>query len=207
MASVPQDRAYSARVPIVSAATPPLTTSALRLDMPTLLERAGFRVRARRRADCARCTGRSRGTVAFTNEVAFCFRCKWSANLIVIARELGLLATDAEARRQLRAEGRRRARREAPVRAFERWRDLRLRSIADRYHALSSRVALAHRVLLSYPEEELAWDALARWYHAEAKLSRAFDFLMFTKPSEWLERSSTPSEVFLLWKEEARADA
>ena len=62
--------------------------------MPELLERTGFRLLSTTRADCARRLGRSRGTVAFTDEVTFCHGCKWSANTLTLARELGLLRID-----------------------------------------------------------------------------------------------------------------
>ena len=41
-----------------------------------LLEKTGFVLRGATRADCIHCQGHSRGTVAFTTEVAFCRRCE-----------------------------------------------------------------------------------------------------------------------------------
>ena len=56
--------------------------------MVELLERTDFVIRSRRRADCAYCTGRSRGTVAFNDQVAFCHRCRWTGNRIALVRHL-----------------------------------------------------------------------------------------------------------------------
>src|SRR5262245_6329229 len=110
-------------------------------SMPRLLERAGFRVRGRR-ADCARCSGRSRGTVSLTDEVAFCHRCGWTGNRITLARELGLLATDSETRLALRRERERREKLNAPIRIFEAWRDERLWCVTDRYRHLARQAVL-----------------------------------------------------------------
>jgi hypothetical protein len=168
--------------------------------MVELLERTDFVIRSRRRADCAYCTGRSRGTVAFNDQVAFCHRCRWTANRIALARELGLLNTDLETQRKLRQEARHRRGIESTLAAFECWREARLREVTDRYRALAKQGALAHRVLQRWPDSEPAWDALARLYHAEAVLLRALDFLSFAKASIWLECDSTPAEVFRLWR-------
>ena len=80
------------------------------VPMAALLVRAGFRLRSATRADCARCTGRSQGTVAFTGEVAFCHRCKWRASTVTLAGELGLLGSDPETRAALREAANCRAR-------------------------------------------------------------------------------------------------
>jgi hypothetical protein len=69
------------------------------------------------------------------------------------------------------------------------------------YRALGRHALLAHEVLLRWPSCELAWDALERFYHAEARLLAALDFLGFAKASNWLEHDSTPREVFAAWKE------
>jgi hypothetical protein len=70
-------------------------------SMSVLLERAGFRVRGRR-ADCAKCTGRSRLTVSFTKERAFSRRCHWITNRISLAWKLGLLSNNPRMREALR---------------------------------------------------------------------------------------------------------
>ena len=169
--------------------------------MRSLLERAGFVIRSATRADCARCTGRSRGTVAFTGEVAFCHRCKWRASTVTLAGELGLLGSYPETRAALREAANRRARLDAQLRPFETWREACIRQVSDRYVALSRAAVRAGEVLQVQPDCEAAWDAPARFYHAEARLSAAFDFLTFTKASAWLETDSTPAEVFQAWRE------
>ncbi len=168
--------------------------------MHHLLARSGFRIRSAKRADCARCMGRSRGTVSYTEEVAFCHRCAWKANTAALARELGLLGNDPAIRARLRAEAQRRARLEQPLDAFETWREARIRKISGEYYALSRTAVQAAAVLRTSRECEQAWDTLARFYHPEARLSAAFDFLMFAKASAWLETDSTPTVVFTLWR-------
>ena len=170
--------------------------------MPELLERAGFRVRGRR-ADCARCEGHSRGTVSFTDEVAFCHRCKWRANIVTLARELGLLKGEPQAVSAFHEEVRRRAHLETEIKPFETWREDKIREVSDRYRSLPKAAILAGDVLTKFPDCEAAWGALARFYHAQAQLSAAFDWLMFTKASIWLEEDSTPVEVFEAWRSHA----
>ena len=195
--------------------------------MRDLLAQGGFCVRTATRADCARCTGRSRGTVSYNAEVAHCFRCNWSANRSTLARELGLVgqasacwglshqgrgenrqAKARPTRRQrakARREFRRRAQNEDEIRSFARWREERLRQVSDRYHALSRAAVRAEKALASgvlTPEEQsLAWDALARFCHEEASLSAAFDFLMCAKASHWLEDETRIEDVFTHWRQ------
>lgn len=168
--------------------------------MVELLERTEFVIHSSRRADCAYCVGRSKRTVAFTDQVAFCHRCRWTANRVVLARNLGLLSTDLETRWKLLQEARHRRGIESTLAAFERWREARLREVTNRYRPLGRQGALAHSVLQRWPDCESAWDALARLYHAEAVLLQTLDFLSFAKASIWLERDSTPVEAFRLWR-------
>jgi len=168
--------------------------------MLDLLARAGFRIRSATRADCTRCTGHSQGTVSYTEDLAFCHRCRWTSNAVALARELGLLGNDSTIRARLRAEAQRRERLEQPVHAFESWREARIRVISDQYYPLSRAAIQAAAVLRRSPGCEPAWDALARFHHSEARLSAGFDFLMFTRASAWLETDSTPAEVFRLWR-------
>ena len=171
--------------------------------MRDLLDRAGFRVRGTTRADCIHCEGHSRGTVAFTAEVAYCHRCKWTANTVTLARELDLLRGNPEAVTALRSETQLRVRLEAVIKPFETWRDASIREVSDRYRSVSRPAVHASAVLAKLPNCEEAWNALARFYHAEAQLSAAFDWLMFSKTSAWLETDSSPVEVFETWRRHA----
>lgn len=170
-----------------------------RFVMRSLLDRAGFTLRGATRADCVRCKGRSRATVSFTDEVAFCHRCKWRANTVTLARELGLLRGAMEAFSAFREEARRREHSRVEIKHFEIWRETRIREVSDHYHSLSKAAIRACEVLPKFDCDE-AWDALARFYHAEAQLSAAFDWLMFTKVGVWLEEDSTPVKVFAAWR-------
>jgi hypothetical protein len=174
-----------------------------RFEMRSLLERAGFTVRGATRADCIHCTGRSRGTVSFTPEVAFCHRCNWRANFVTMARESGLPQMGVAAATEFPEEMRRRTRLQNEVKHFEVWRDDRTRDISYHFHGLSRTAVRAAQMLSRIPDGEEAWNALARFYHAEAQLSAAFDWLMFTKASAWLEEDSTPIEVFDTWRAHA----
>jgi hypothetical protein len=169
-------------------------------EMRLLLAAAGFRVRGATRADCIHCEGHSQGTVAFTSEVAFCHRCKWRANVVTLAREAGLLHSDSHSTAAIRATVRRRQHQELQVQRFEVWREGEIRSVSNRYRFLWRAAALAVQILSKFPECEAAWDALARFYHAEPDLSAIFDWFMFTKASNWLEVDSTPVEVFQTWR-------
>lgn len=167
--------------------------------MPELLARAGFHLRCATRADCAKCSGRSTGTVSFTADVAHCFRCGWRTNSVSLARELGLLSAGPALRAKLRQEARRRASFEGEIQRFEAWRNAHLRRTSDEILALSRTAIHASRVLQHFPDSEPAWDALARYYHADSRLSAEFDFLTFAKASAWLETDSAASEVFEAW--------
>jgi hypothetical protein len=169
-------------------------------DMRSLLERAGFRLRGARRADCIHCEGHSRATVAFTSEVACCHRCKWAANGVTLARELRLLCGDSQTARAVREASRRRESLDAEIKPFDTWREARIREVSDRYRSLSAAAVRAEEMLRKNRDSEAAWDSLARFYHAEAQLSAAFDWLMFAKASAWLEDDSTPAEVFATWR-------
>ncbi len=173
------------------------------LKMQWLLETAGFRVRGATRADCIHCAGHSKGTIAFTGEVAFCHRCKWRANTITLARELGLLHGNPEVVSSFREKVRMRTRLDAQINPFETWRDAKIREVSGRYRSLSRGAVLATVILAKFPDCEPAWAALARFYQAEAKLLAAFDWLVFARVSEWLEEDSTPVEVFETWRRHA----
>lgn len=169
-------------------------------SMPSLLEAHGCRIRTAGRADCADCAGRSRATVAFTAEVAFCHRCQWRASRFTLARQLGVIGHNAESIRELRGQERRRRSLESILAAFENWREARLRETTSRYRVLGLQAALACQVLSRWPECDPAWNALARFYHDEARLCSVLDWLAFTKASVWLHRDSTPTEVFAAWR-------
>lgn len=169
--------------------------------MRDLLERIGFRICSATRADCAYCTGSSRRTVSFTDDLAFCHRCHWKANRIGLARQHGLLRANPETQRRLCEEAAHRRGFRSILAAFESWRETRLSHVANRYRQLGRQAIMAQSILQRWPDCEPAWDALARFYHEEAKLCIAFDWLTFAKASLWLERDSTAAEVFRLWSE------
>jgi len=171
--------------------------------MRSLLEAAGFRIHGATRAECIHCEGQSRCTVAFTSEVAYCHRCKWTANKQRLAAELGLLSRNPETAIAFREEARRRTNVEVEIRPFEAWRDVKMRQISAKYRLLSRAALYAGEVLAKFPDCEQAWDTLTRFYDAEAQLSAAFDWLAFARASVWLEEDSTPAKVFESWRSHA----
>jgi len=172
------------------------------LAMPELLERAGFRLRSKSRADCIHCAGHAVATVAFTSEVAYCHRCAWKANATTLAKELGLLATDPESQRQRRDEMRRLAEYRATIARFEAWRDGHIRAYSTKLRTLGRSAALAKLVLAKYRDCESAWDSFARFCHQEGEICRVLDWLSFAKCSPWLDEDSTPLGVFEAWRRE-----
>ncbi|MGB2592981.1 MAG: hypothetical protein WBF09_15135 [Candidatus Acidiferrum sp.] len=173
------------------------------IDMRSLLEQAGFKLRGATRADCLHCDGGSLSTVSFTSELAFCHRCKWRANTVTLARELGLLSGNHKVALVLREGARERRLANAELEPFDAWREDCIRHVSDRYYSLSRAAIRAGEVLSKFPECEAAWDALARFYHAEGRLLATLDWLMFAKASVWLEEDSTPAEVFATWRDHA----
>ena len=133
--------------------------------MRELLEQAGFRVRGNR-ANCVHCEGTSRFTVAFTDSVAFCHRCKWTAN----ARSLG-----ANLGRTVAPESPEQRRDRLVIARFKAWLSAKYRELANEERHLASRAQLAKKLLAVFPDCEPAWSALARWHHAEQRFQSFFE--------------------------------
>jgi hypothetical protein len=158
-----------------------------------LLERAGFRVRGRR-ADCKYCNaeGRGRGTVAFTADVAYCHRCKWTANSRTLSRALGFpVAAEERKHRDLRRS----------EKQFSDWLNTCHAILARRLRRLTKRAERAKTVLADFPDCEPAWNALADFYHNEAQLLGAFDVLSFEPLSQWLENPVPRFRLALVFRE------
>jgi hypothetical protein len=175
------------------------------MNIRELLERAGFGIRSAKRADCAHCTGRSRGTVSYTERVAYCHRCGWRANDVRLARELGLgpcsgglqavPANGGRAKALPLQDPQARREREARIAAFAAWRNAKVDELVARSHRLQFRADLANLMLADEQESVVAWQALADYYHERAQLEATLDFLLYTKLSVWLDGS---------WKSPAR---
>ena len=168
-------------------------------SMGVLLRDAGFQIRSAKRADCAHCRGRSRGTVSYTPEVAYCHRCAWTANTITLARELGISVCSQSSPRNFR-ERSRRQRAERLLEEFEAWRNHKLRLVIDKYRRLSQRALNTRQLLRQDPDDTSALDAIAEFAHAEADLNRLLDFLSCTKASDFLEADTSLAELFCAWR-------
>lgn len=169
-----------------------------------LLSMAGFTVRGHSRATCAYCRGGDRLTVSFNEDVAHCFRCQWKSNRMTLAKELGILEKSlSPAERETLAREQKESIRKQKLRAeFNRWKNTHLNKIVYQYQQLHTKARLARKVLALYPDNELAWCALADFYHKESYLSAAFDTFACALVSQWLEQDSQLSEVVQLWRHE-----
>ena len=156
--------------------------------MPELLERAGFHIRSATRADCVHCQGHSRGTVAFTNEVAFCHRCQWKANQVTLACELGLLPRDHRSRTEVEQQVRRRARLAEAVgnfRALECALLSELADVLDRLRRVRAGCAARIQAIESgKPErwrgEQVApWECLSWLPYNERRTEAAYNIVAF----------------------------
>ena len=130
--------------------------------MRELLERSGYRVRGKR-ADC-RCNGSTRLTITFTDEVAFCHRCHWTANATQLARAQGLAVQQRRVDPERQCE-----------RAFAQWLAQRYKEMADIDYAITKQADLAKIALVHFPDMESAWTALANRYHVERALEAFFE--------------------------------
>jgi hypothetical protein len=133
--------------------------------MRELLEQAGFRVRGQR-ANCMHCQGTSRFTVAFNDSVAFCHRCKWTANARLLGKKLGrTVSPESSEQRRIRLV----------IAQFRAWLSAKYTKMANEERQLASRAQLAKKLLAVFPGCEPAWNALARWHHAEQRLQNFFE--------------------------------
>jgi hypothetical protein len=168
----------------------PAASQFTHLAFSDLLERAGFHVRGKR-ADCPRCQsaghGHGRGTVAFSGEVFFCHRCKYTGNVRTLSRALGLpiLPEDREHR-----ERRERAKR------FSEWLNVCYAVLVRRLHFLRERADVARRFLAEIPDSGDGWDVLAEYYHERTALFAALDFLACDPLSTWLEQPMNRERLF-----------
>lgn len=133
--------------------------------MRELLARAGFSVH-RTRADCIHCGGASKGTVSFTDEVAYCHRCSWTANAAQLARSLGeTVPRETPEHRSERLRGER----------FRKWLAEKYQAAAESERRLAKAAELAKKILRDFPDCDAAWDALGRWYHGQRRLGEFFE--------------------------------
>jgi hypothetical protein len=157
-----------------------------------LLERSGFKIRGRNRADCVHCEGGSRGVVSFNSDVWHCFRCGRAGNTRTLARALGLalppVAEEIFKRREREEE-------------FCEWLDILHERLASVWRELGQQAEIAKQILAHWPDEELAWEALADFYHSQADFEAAFEFLSCEKVPRYLEQPMTRAKLFAAFEE------
>jgi hypothetical protein len=91
------------------------------------------------------------------------------------------------------------------VELFAEWVDTCERILSARLRHLGRRAELAKDALRFFPDLELAWIALAEFYHNQNELTAALDALSFEKASQWLEYPMGRMELFRAFEEAARA--
>lgn len=165
---------------------PDISTRQGAASLADLLERAGFHIRGRR-ADCIHCEGRSRLTVSFNDEVAYCHRCQWTGNVCTLSRELGMAVAPETLQQRKRRER---------VAAFREWNNTCYLILARRARYLTRCALVAKEILAEFPESADCWQILADFYHNEAELFGAFDFLACEKVSQWLELPVRKEKLF-----------
>jgi hypothetical protein len=157
-----------------------------------LLQESGFTIRGRNRADCPYCEGSSRGTVSFNSDVWHCFRCGRAGNTRTLARALGLalppLTQEILQRRERKEQ-------------FGEWHDIIHERLASVWRELGQQAEIAKQILANWPDEELAWEALADFYHSQADFEAAFEFLSCEKVPRYLEQPMTREELFNAFEE------
>ncbi len=122
-------------------------------------------------------------TVSFTDEVAYCHRCHWTANLAQLSWDCGIrVPVPTETREQSQAR--------TTVANFQRWLSKRYGEAAKQEYHMARQAKLAGEVLARFPDEESAWDALARWFHKRRSLEAFF---------ELAQCRSGRIELFKLW--------
>lgn len=120
-----------------------------------ILERAGYRIHGSR-ANCPHCTGHSRLTVSFTTDgLYYCHRCSRGGHVCQLSRAQGISLPAPRVRLA-----------DIPKKAFREWLHHKMTEMADRECRLSRRARWAMRALEYFPNWELAWSALADFYHA-----------------------------------------
>jgi hypothetical protein len=165
------------------------------MSLRSLLTEAGYRLRGNR-AECRNCKGSATWTVSFTDEVAYCHRCHWTANEFMLARGFG---------KTLQPESPEKFAAREKASQFGKWIDEQYVQTARQYRCLGRSASLAKHMLSRFPDCEPAWDALARFYSDEPTLSGALDVFSFAKVSDWLESPTTPVSLFQMWEGVANA--
>jgi hypothetical protein len=129
--------------------------------------------------------------VSFTDEVAYCHRCHWTANKTTLAREHGQ-HVPAETKEHKLA-------REKADRFNKAWIEAKYKKVSTEYRRAGRLAEIAKKVLRKYPECEPAWDALKRFYDSQARLAGTLDALAFEKLSVWYEGQVTAVDLFQMW--------
>jgi hypothetical protein len=141
-------------------------------DFATILrDRCGLHV-IRNRATCPNCQGSSKLTMAVRDDFAYCHRCKH----VIQRRRLQPLPVTPEEKAEC-----------ANAQQFREWTSTLEQILSRELVRLGMIVEFAKRTLAIFSEDETAWGELAAFYHSEAALMGALDFVSCEKTSRWLE--------------------
>ena len=86
-------------------------------------------------------------------------------------------------------------------RQFRKWCWKQFDIAAAEFRDLHDNMLLARQILKRFPTEDLAWDALAAFYHAEARLTRRLDAYSFQKGSPWANPIAARNSLMHRWKQ------
>lgn len=127
--------------------------------------------------------------------MAFCHRCKFKIGERQLRKRLGLPSTlTPEERTAIAAK--------EEERNFRKWCWKQYDVAAAEFRELHDKMLLARQILNRFPTEDLAWNALAAFYHAEARLSRQLDAYSFQKGSPWANPIAARNSLLRRWKQE-----
>ncbi|MGH9795763.1 MAG: hypothetical protein ACRD5G_13405 [Candidatus Acidiferrales bacterium] len=184
--------------------------------MRDLLQLAGNRIRSATRADCTRCPGSSTGTVAYTDQVAYCHRCGWGANRAMLERELGLRRVGAGPRARPRSlcapagrqphraisktsQEERRLRIEALAAAMLTWLECSVSELAWRHAEVNSCIRRTGALLRRHPQCARLWKLLAVFYERMRRLEEEWEFYFREPLPAYLDHAATLEELLAAW--------
>ena len=118
-----------------------------------ILSRAGYQIR-NKRATCPYCEGRSKLTVAIAGDLFYCHRCQRGGSVRSLARVQGISLPPARLRKA-----------NIPKLQFRAWLSRNLSELGNEERGIARRALWAAVALSFFPDMEIAWTALAKWYH------------------------------------------
>jgi hypothetical protein len=140
-------------------------------NVHAVLEASGYRIRGQR-ADCPYCTGHARLTVALRGELFYCHRCARGGHIRQLARSMNIALPAPRVRLA-----------DIPKNQFRLWLAKKMSEMSRAEYALVKARKHALDYLEFFPSDqqdpqtcELAWAAIARYYHRERYFQTFWDY-------------------------------